>query len=153
MKTDSAYKALCSWWINMILISFATVTNVFVRPLHCSILRHGIPLLPHHSQLVSSSSTPRLSPRYRPSFVTLFLWPDKVIDTCLTQRKLLSHTLTEHHLWTQKGLYQMDSSQELPLSPLLLTIPQAAQLLGLGKTKVYELIWKENLPIHKFGRA
>ncbi len=47
----------------------------------------------------------------------------------------------------------MDSSQELPLSPLLLTIPQAAQLLGLGKTKVYELIWKENLPIHKFGRA
>jgi excisionase family DNA binding protein len=47
----------------------------------------------------------------------------------------------------------MDQSQETPVTPMLLTIPQTAQVLGLGKTKVYELIWKENLPVHKFGRS
>ncbi|MEO7020566.1 MAG: helix-turn-helix domain-containing protein [Ktedonobacteraceae bacterium] len=36
---------------------------------------------------------------------------------------------------------------------MLLTIPQVAKVLSLGRTKVYELIWKENLPIIKFGRA
>lgn len=36
---------------------------------------------------------------------------------------------------------------------LLLTIPQVAEALNLGRTKVYELIWKENLPVLKFGRA
>lgn len=36
---------------------------------------------------------------------------------------------------------------------LLLTIPQVAKALNLGRTKVYELIWQENLPIQKFGRA
>ncbi len=37
--------------------------------------------------------------------------------------------------------------------PLLITIPEVAKRLNLGKTKVYELIWKENLPVQKFGRA
>ena len=32
------------------------------------------------------------------------------------------------------------------LRPMLLTIPQVAELLGLGRTKVYELIAKEGLP-------
>ena len=36
---------------------------------------------------------------------------------------------------------------------LLLTIPQVAKALHLGRTKVYELIWQENLPVQKFGRA
>jgi excisionase family DNA binding protein len=36
---------------------------------------------------------------------------------------------------------------------MLWTIPQVAKALNLGRTKVYELIWKENLPVQKFGRA
>lgn len=42
--------------------------------------------------------------------------------------------------------------QATPFS-LLLTIPQVAQTLNLGRTKVYELIWKEKLPVLRFGRA
>ncbi len=37
--------------------------------------------------------------------------------------------------------------------PLLLTIPQVMRLLCLGRTKVYELIERENLPVMRFGRA
>ena len=47
----------------------------------------------------------------------------------------------------------MEPSHDFPLTPLLLTIAQVAATLNLGRTKVYELIDKENLPIHKFGRA
>ena len=36
---------------------------------------------------------------------------------------------------------------------LLLTIPQVCKALGLGKTKVYELIATEGLPVIRFGRA
>jgi len=32
------------------------------------------------------------------------------------------------------------------LRPMLLTIPQVAELLGLGRTKVYELIAKKSGP-------
>ncbi len=42
--------------------------------------------------------------------------------------------------------------QTLP-QPLYLTVPEVMVLLGLGRTKVYELIRKEGLPVHKFGRA
>jgi excisionase family DNA binding protein len=37
--------------------------------------------------------------------------------------------------------------------PLLLTIPEVAFALGLGRTKVYELIANEGLPFVKFGMA
>jgi excisionase family DNA binding protein len=37
--------------------------------------------------------------------------------------------------------------------PLLLTVPQAAKLLNLGRTKVYELIGTKQLPVVRFGRA
>lgn len=37
--------------------------------------------------------------------------------------------------------------------PLLLTIPQVCETLGLGKTKVYELIATEGLPVVRFGKA
>jgi len=47
----------------------------------------------------------------------------------------------------------MESNDQTTSSPMLLTIPQVAEALNLGKTKVYELIWKENLPTLKFGRA
>ena len=39
------------------------------------------------------------------------------------------------------------------VQPLLLTIPQVAALLNLGRTKVYELIDREQLPVVRFGRA
>ena len=37
--------------------------------------------------------------------------------------------------------------------PLLLTVPQVAKLLKLGRTKVYELIGTKQLPVVRFGRA
>ncbi len=37
--------------------------------------------------------------------------------------------------------------------PLLLNIQQVAKALGLGRTKVYELIAMEGLPVVRFGRA
>jgi excisionase family DNA binding protein len=36
---------------------------------------------------------------------------------------------------------------------LLLTIPQVAQTLSIGRTKVYDLINHEGLPTVKFGAA
>jgi excisionase family DNA binding protein len=41
---------------------------------------------------------------------------------------------------------------EVP-QPLLLTIPQVCKVLGLGRTKVYELIQNEGLPVVRFGKA
>jgi excisionase family DNA binding protein len=37
--------------------------------------------------------------------------------------------------------------------PLLLSIPDVATTLGLGRSKVYELIAKEGLPVVRFGRS
>lgn len=37
--------------------------------------------------------------------------------------------------------------------PQLWTITQVSKALNLGRTKVYQLIWKENLPVQRFGRA
>ena len=36
---------------------------------------------------------------------------------------------------------------------MLLTIPQVCKALGLGRTKVYELIQNEGLPVVRFGKA
>ena len=44
--------------------------------------------------------------------------------------------------------------QTEPVSqPLLITVPQVAACLGLGRTKVYELMAKEGLPFVKLGTA
>jgi excisionase family DNA binding protein len=43
--------------------------------------------------------------------------------------------------------------KEEMLQPLLLTIPEVAKLLHLGRTKVYRLIADEGLPVMRFGRA
>jgi excisionase family DNA binding protein len=40
-----------------------------------------------------------------------------------------------------------------PVEPLLLTIPQVAAMLELGRTKVYDLIEREGLPSVKLGTA
>ena len=37
--------------------------------------------------------------------------------------------------------------------PLLLNVPQVCKMLGLSRTKVYELIATEGLPVVRFGRA
>ncbi|MDQ2886747.1 MAG: helix-turn-helix domain-containing protein [Chloroflexota bacterium] len=47
----------------------------------------------------------------------------------------------------------MEPSHEYSPTTLLLTIAQVTSMLNLGRTKVYELINKEKLPVHKFGRA
>jgi excisionase family DNA binding protein len=47
----------------------------------------------------------------------------------------------------------MEQHDETASFQMLWTIPQVAKPLNLGRTKIYELIWKENLPVQRFGRA
>jgi excisionase family DNA binding protein len=47
----------------------------------------------------------------------------------------------------------MESSQEGTPQRLLLRIPEAAETLGIGRTKIYELIATGELPIIRVGRA
>ncbi len=47
---------------------------------------------------------------------------------------------------------QTSASSRSPF-PTLLTVAQVATALHLGRTKVYELIWKEGLPVIRFGRS
>jgi excisionase family DNA binding protein len=47
----------------------------------------------------------------------------------------------------------MERQQEAPTPRLLLRIPEAAKVLGLGRTKIYELIAAGELPVIHVGRA
>jgi excisionase family DNA binding protein len=47
----------------------------------------------------------------------------------------------------------MQETTQDSTQPLLLTVSQAAKMLSLGRTKVYELIATEGLPVVHFGRA
>ncbi len=47
----------------------------------------------------------------------------------------------------------METTKKVASSPLLLSVPEVAKALGLGRTKVYELIATEGLPVIHFGRA
>jgi excisionase family DNA binding protein len=48
----------------------------------------------------------------------------------------------------------MKNDQEQTPQPLLLTIPQAAQCLGLSRAKLYSLIAQEGgPPVVRFGRS
>jgi excisionase family DNA binding protein len=47
----------------------------------------------------------------------------------------------------------MESQQESNTPRLLLRIPEAAKALGLGRTKLYELITSGELPVIRVGRA
>ena len=47
----------------------------------------------------------------------------------------------------------MEETTHNTVQPLLLTISEAAKILSLGRTKVYELIANEGLPVVRFGRA
>ena len=46
----------------------------------------------------------------------------------------------------------MDFSRNFGLSPLLLTINQVAQLLGIGRTSTYELVMSGQIQSVKLGR-
>ena len=48
---------------------------------------------------------------------------------------------------------QTTQQEEVSSTPLLLNIAQAEQALGLGRSKIYDLIANEGLPIIRFGRA
>ncbi len=47
----------------------------------------------------------------------------------------------------------MEDLKRTLAQPLLLSIPDVAASLGLGRSKVYELIAKEGLPVIRFGRS
>ncbi len=47
----------------------------------------------------------------------------------------------------------MERTQEGPPQRLLLRIPEAAETLGIGRTKIYELIAMGELPTIRVGRA
>ena len=47
----------------------------------------------------------------------------------------------------------MESLKRGAAQPLLLSIPDVAVSLGLCRSKVYELIAKEGLPVVHFGRS
>jgi excisionase family DNA binding protein len=53
----------------------------------------------------------------------------------------------------RKTSVQADVLKGAAVQPLLLTIPQVMQCMGLGRNKVYDLIQKEGLPVLRFGRA
>lgn len=43
------------------------------------------------------------------------------------------------------------NDDSLPLNIVLLTIPQVMSILGVGRTRIYELIKGEHLPIVRIG--
>jgi excisionase family DNA binding protein len=53
----------------------------------------------------------------------------------------------------RKTSVQADVFKGAVVQPLLLTIPQVMQCMGLGRNKLYDLIQKESLPVLRFGRA
>jgi len=59
--------------------------------------------------------------------------------------------LSELSYW--KARWKMQEIKQETVQPLLLTVSQVAEMLCLGRTKVYELIATEGLPVVRFGRA
>jgi excisionase family DNA binding protein len=53
----------------------------------------------------------------------------------------------------KEGGHVLEQHDEVVFPPQLWTISQVSKALNLGRTKIYELIQKENLPVQKFGRA
>jgi len=53
----------------------------------------------------------------------------------------------------EKPMNRRKNTRTNTIRPMLLTIPQVAELLGLGRTKVYELIAKEGLSSVKLRHA
>ncbi len=66
------------------------------------------------------------------------------------RRMLILGLVTRDHS-ERKGF--MERQQETATPRLLLRIPEAAKALGLGRTKIYELIAAGELPVIHVGRA
>jgi excisionase family DNA binding protein len=47
----------------------------------------------------------------------------------------------------------MDKPKEHTRERLLLRVPEAAEMLGLSRSKIYELLEKDGLPFVKIGRC
>ena len=47
----------------------------------------------------------------------------------------------------------MENPQDVAPKRLLLRVPEAAEQLGIGRTKIYEMIATGELPTVRFGRA
>jgi excisionase family DNA binding protein len=60
--------------------------------------------------------------------------------------------LVENSFCRSEGMHKR-KQPETPVEPLLLTIPQVSAMLGLGHSKIYDLIRQEGLPTVKFGTA
>jgi excisionase family DNA binding protein len=45
------------------------------------------------------------------------------------------------------------SIQPQAIQPILITVEEAAKMLSLGRTTVYQLIERENLPVHRFNSS
>jgi len=59
----------------------------------------------------------------------------------------------DRYTTSRERRHALEPQDEPVPPPRLWTISQVCQALNLGRTKIYELIWKEHLPVQKFGRA
>jgi excisionase family DNA binding protein len=64
-----------------------------------------------------------------------------------------SSPLALKHAEEQKGFHEMGNIDEHISQRLLLRIPEVMSMLGLGRTKVYQLIATGELPVVRVGRA
>lgn len=62
-------------------------------------------------------------------------------------------TTGTEHAREQKGLLKMENTSEHAPQRLLLRIPEVMTMLGLGRTKIYQLIATGELPVVRVGRA
>jgi excisionase family DNA binding protein len=66
-----------------------------------------------------------------------------------TRSSPLAHKRAEE----QKGFHKMGDFHEHISQRLLLRIPEVMSMLGVGRTKIYELIATGELPVVRVGRA
>jgi excisionase family DNA binding protein len=88
-----------------------------------------------------------LSDTWKTSYlVQLFLWYGFLPVEAVNSR--------QHGPWYNQGKDKpMEGPQESVPQRLLLRIPEVAERLGIGRTKIYELIATGELPTVRFGRA
>jgi excisionase family DNA binding protein len=46
-----------------------------------------------------------------------------------------------------------DAEADVRLNPLLLTVPEAAKVLHIGRRQAWEMVWREELPVVRLGRS
>lgn len=67
---------------------------------------------------------------------------------------LRSMGFTEYGLWEEaKPAVVPEAPSTAPEGPMLLTVPQAARLLGLGRDTTYTLCHRADFPAIRIGRA